>query len=119
MKRHIMFCLRVMVLVSLPALLQGCYHYRVSSAHFDPSTSYNQTTVHSYLWGLVQPAENGINVVTNNCDSLNIHSIDEVRISTNIGYALITVCTIGIWCPMTVEWKCAKPCEREGEINSK
>ena len=117
MNKQYNYYIRIVIFISLMSMTQGCYHYRVSSAHFDPSTSYNQKTVHSFFWGLVQPGENGISVVANNCDSLNIHSIDEVRISTNFGYALLTVVTLGIWSPMTVEWKCAKPCGHEGEIN--
>jgi hypothetical protein len=31
----------------------------------------------------------------------------EVRVSTNFGFALITVATLGIWAPATVEWSCA------------
>jgi hypothetical protein len=95
---------------------QGCYHFRVSSAEFDPSTNYQHKTVHSLFWGLVQERENGIDVVTDDCDSLKIHKMDEVRVTTNYGYALITVVTLGIWCPMEIEWKCAKPCPQEGEI---
>ncbi|NTS43824.1 hypothetical protein HRG84_23280 [Flavisolibacter sp. BT320] len=97
-------------------LLQGCYHYRVSTTNNDPSTTYQKKTVSSFFWGLVQKRQNGIDVVAANCDSLRLNSIDEVRVSTNFGYALITVATLGIWCPMTVAWKCPKPCQREGEI---
>lgn len=95
---------------------QGCYHYRVSSANFDPSTGYSKKTVHSFLWGAVQKRTNGIDVVTADCDSLKINKLDEVRVTTNFGYALITVVTLGIWCPVQVEWKCAKPCSRVGTI---
>ena len=93
-------------------LLQGCYSYLVTTSHFDPSTHYNKKTVSSFFWGLVQQ-----NVVASNCDSLKVASIDELHVKTNLGYAMITVITLGIWCPMTVEWKCAKPCPREGEIH--
>ena len=98
------------------SLNQGCYHYRVSSANFDPSTSYTKKTVHSYLWGSVQKRTNGIDVVAANCDSLKINKLDEVRVTTNFGYAVITVVTLGIWCPVQIEWKCAKPCARVGTI---
>jgi hypothetical protein len=107
----------IALLVGASFLTQGCYHYRIASAVQDPSTSYQKKTVNSYFWGLVQgKKENGIDVVTKNCDSININKIDEVVVSTNFGYALITVVTLGIWCPMEIKWKCAKPCEREGEI---
>lgn len=101
--------------IFLPLLFivfQSCYNYHISTSHFDPSTHYNKKTVSSFFWGLVQQ-----NVVATNCDSLQINSLDEVHVKTNLGYALITVATLGIWCPMTVEWKCAKPCPREGDIH--
>ncbi|MBI3218414.1 MAG: hypothetical protein HYZ44_02785 [Bacteroidetes bacterium] len=106
----------MLVLLLTMTLTQGCYHYRVASAKFDPSTNYQKKRVDSFFWGAAQKRTNAIDVVTANCDSLNINKIDEVRVTTNYGYALITVVTLGIWCPIQIEWKCAKPCEREGSI---
>lgn len=103
-------------LVSLVLMMQSCYHYRISSAQFDPSTQYAHKRVDALFWGLVQKRENGIDVVTKDCDQLKIYKMDEVRVTTNFGYSLITVATLGIWCPIRIEWKCAKPCTREGEI---
>lgn len=91
--------------------LQGCYYTRVLTSHNDPSTNYNKKMASSFLWGLVQH-----DVIATDCDSLQLKSIDEVRVTTNFGYALITVVTLGIWCPMQVEWKCPKPCPRVGDI---
>ncbi len=98
-------------LMSLLFLAQGCYHYRIATSRFDPSTGYQKKTAHSFFWGLVQK-----NVVATNCDALNLKSLDEVRITNNFGYSLITVATLGIWSPVQVEWKCPKPCPREGEL---
>jgi len=92
--------------------LKSCYNYHISTSIADPSTHYKTKTVSSFFWGLAQQK-----VVAANCDSLKINSLDEVHIKNNFGYALITVATLGIWCPMKVEWKCAKPCPREGEIH--
>ncbi|NDU96480.1 hypothetical protein GK108_16485 [Spirosoma terrae] len=91
--------------------LQSCYHYRVSTSRFDPSTGYQKQTAHSFFWGLVQQ-----NVTAKNCDSLKLKSLDEVRVTTNFGYSLLTVATLGIWSPVQIEWKCPKPCPREGEL---
>ena len=91
--------------------MQSCYHYRISTSKFDPSTGYQKKTAHSFFWGLVQQ-----NVVATNCDSLKLKSLDEVRITTNFGYSLLTVATLGIWSPVQVEWKCPKPCTPEGEF---
>ena len=103
--------LRILTIVIVITTTEGCYHTRVLTSHNDPSTSYNKKTINILFWGLVQK-----NVIATDCDALKIKSLDEVRVTTNFGYALITVITLGIWCPMQVEWKCPKPCPREGGI---
>jgi hypothetical protein len=107
--------LRSSLLLSASVLVlslgQGCYHYRISTSKFDPSTNYQRRHTDSFFWGLVQK-----DLKATNCDSLNLKSLDEVRVTTNFGYSLITVATLGIWCPMTIEWKCPKPCPQEGEL---
>lgn len=102
---------RTLTVLACFALLQGCYHTRINTASFDPSTTYQSKTVHSLFWGLGQE-----DVVAENCDALKVNGLDEVRVTTNYGYALITVITLGIWCPTQIEWKCSKPCQREGEL---
>jgi len=91
----------------------SCYHVRIATSNFDPATTYKKKTVNVLLWGLIQDTRG---IVASNCDSLEVKSLDEVRVSTNLGFAIITVVTLGIWCPMTVEWKCPKPCPREGNL---
>lgn len=83
---------RTLVLVACLSMCQGCYHVRVTTANFDPSTTYESKTVHTLFWGLVQE-----DVLAMNCDALNVKSLDEVRVTTNLGYAIITVLTLGIW----------------------
>jgi len=85
----------------------GCYRYRVMAPDFDPATEYESQTMHSLFWGLAQTKA----LRPPNCAAGN--GLDEVRVTTNFGYALITVATLGIWCPMKVEWRCAKPCAPE------
>ncbi|WP_431209434.1 hypothetical protein ACQ86N_25080 [Puia sp. P3] len=50
------------------------------------------------------------------CDSLNTNGVALVQVKTNLGYSLITVLTLGIWCPMQLEWKCSKPCQVTGHL---
>lgn len=88
---------------------QSCYHYRIQAPQFDPSTEYQRKTVHNLFWGLVKPKD----LKPANCDQ---KALDEVYVTTNLGYALLTVATLGIWCPMRVEWKCAKPCQKTGNF---
>lgn len=87
------------ILVAL-ILFGGCYHARVTTAKPDP-VSEGSETVHVLFWGLMQPAP----VEATPCASNNL---DEVRVHSNFLFALATVATLGIWMPMTLEWRCAE-----------
>ena len=89
-------------------LFSSCYSYRIST-NAQAGTEATTTTANVYFWGLIQNPKSGI--TTPNCDSLNANGMAEVQIKTNLGYAFITVATLGIWCPMKVVWKCGKPCQ--------
>lgn len=58
-----------------------------------------RTTEWALAWGLVQPTP-----VRPTCPH---KAMSRVRVKTNLGFALITVATLGIVMPQTVEWDCA------------
>lgn len=93
-------------------LLSSCYSYRIAT-HAQPGTEFNSVTAHSFFWGLVQ---NPKEIATPICDSLNANGVALVQVKNNFGYSLITVLTLGIWCPMKIEWKCSKPCQVTGHL---
>ena len=86
----------------------GCYHYRVVVPEPDPATDYEQATVHALFWGLLQR-----DVAADDCIS---NAMDEVRVTTNLGYLAVSVATLGIWVPMQVQWRCAKEPQPNGQI---
>ena len=97
--------MRVLLLAIMLGLsLPGCYHSRILVKQPDPATEYESRVVTSYFWGLVQE-----NSVAEDCPD---NRLDEVRVSTNFGYLLLSVVSLGIVVPMKVEWKCAKDCPR-------
>ena len=49
--------------------------------------------------------QNPQTVIAENCES---NALDEVRVSTNFGFALVTVLSLGIWQPIEVNWRCAE-----------
>ncbi len=103
----------VIITIVITFFLSSCYTYRITTnAH--AGTEITTKTVNAYFWGLLQNPKNGI--TTPNCDSLNANGMAEVRVKTNFGYVLITVATLGIWCPMQVSWKCGKPCQKIGSL---
>jgi Bor protein len=110
-------CLRNMVpvwLVSGALLLNSCYTYRVATQAQAGAEASKPVTAHSLFWGLVQKPKDFIRTPV--CDSLGVNGMAEVTIKTNLGYAFITVVTLGIWSPMKVQWKCGKPCKKTGTL---
>lgn len=103
---------RSVKIAGLAAMLishSSCYTYRVAT-HAQASTDQlTTTTKHAYslFWGLMNKPQV---VMTPNCDDLGVGGISELTVKTNFGYALVTVATLGIYCPVIVSWKCAKPC---------
>jgi len=82
------------------SLLTGCYHYGVRPQNSAPAEEPRTLTRHSFFWGFGQSPP-----IEPDCKG---NGMSEVRSSTNLGYTLITVATIGIWVPADIEWTCAK-----------
>lgn len=82
---------------------QACYHTRVLTDTPPASAMYESKTVNNFFWGLLQQ---NVEVGRQNCPS---NALQEVRVTTNFGYALVTIVTLGIWSPLEVQYKCAKP----------
>jgi hypothetical protein len=102
-------------LAGLLILHAGCYTYRLAT-HAQSSTDElitTKKTAHSLFWGLLNKPQA---VMTPNCDQLGVNGVAEVTVKTNFGYALLTIATLGIYCPVTISWKCAKPCNPTGVL---
>jgi hypothetical protein len=65
-----------------------------------PADDGHSATLHSLFWGLVQTR-----AYEPECQG---NGAAEVVASTNLGYTLLTVLTLGIWSPLELTWKCAK-----------
>jgi len=93
---------------------QGCYTYHVyqiggtagREQGNQPATEWQHKTLHAFAWGAVRQ-----DIPVDNCQLGNGQRIgmEEVKVNTNFGYLLISVATLGIWVPMKVSWRCAKP----------
>jgi hypothetical protein len=92
----------------------GCYSYRMYQVGGpegrelgnQPGTEWEHVTRHSFVWGLVRQ-----DVPVENCRLGNGQRLgmEEVRIETNFGYLLASVVTLGLWVPLEVSWRCARP----------
>jgi hypothetical protein len=78
----------------------GCFHYRVQPPDVAPATDPRSETVWVFLWGAVQQE-----VRPDDCQG---NGTAEVAVSTNFGFTLLTVATLGLAAPATVQWTCAK-----------
>lgn len=97
----------------LNTLSTGCYTYRLATDAQEGSEALDPVVANSYFWGLLNKP---VQISTPDCDALKAKGVSIVSIKTNLGYALITVATLGIWCPVKVQWQCSKPCTPSGEL---
>ena len=93
--------LAVMCLSLLLVLQAGCYHYRVYGKEVPVGSEAKQETLWSSVWGTRQQNINTDATCLRNPTA-------EVTMSSNVGYALLTVLSLGFVSPMDVAWKCAK-----------
>jgi Bor protein len=103
---------RAVVLAVLLASTPGCYHYQVGAAGpagANPSTFPQSATLHAVLWGLVQDQ-----TLEHVC--AQDEALARVRTTSNFGYTLLTVVTVGIWAPVQVEYACVNPTPATGTI---
>ena len=103
---------RALVLALLLACalqLPGCYTYHVYQVGGpdgrelgnQPATEWKHKTLHAFAWGAVRQ-----DLPVDNCQR---HGIEEIKIDTNLGYVLISGLSLGLWVPLEVSWRCAKP----------
>ncbi|MDR0792409.1 MAG: Bor family protein [Chitinophagaceae bacterium] len=105
-----LICIFCIVFLSLS--LSSCYTVRVAT-HAQEGSEYVAVKANSYFWGLAQKPQT---ITTPMCDSLGANGMAIVEAKTNFGNALITVVTLGIWHPMTIQYKCSKPCAVRGTL---
>jgi len=104
LKKRIVACLMAALI-----FCSSCYTYKVATHAQEGSEESKPVTAHAFFWGLIQkPAK----ITPTLCDELKVNGMSEVTVKTNFGYALITVATLGIWCPVQLTWRCSKPCKR-------
>jgi len=115
--------LAVFVIVVAAALpTSGCYTYHVyqvggPDGHEQgnqPGTEWKHKTLHAFVWGAVRQ-----DIPVDNCQlgSGQRFGIEEVKVDTNVGFLLASVITLGIWVPLKVSWRCAKPPVPTGILN--
>ncbi|MDB5703285.1 MAG: hypothetical protein JWN66_401 [Sphingomonas bacterium] len=87
------------VALAAALLLGGCAQHRLVVEHPNPTGEPVTVSSSAFGWGGVQRR------TVARCDT---DLIDEVRVHQNIGQALASVLTLGLWMPTTIEYRCAK-----------
>jgi hypothetical protein len=112
LNRSFRFYRKLVPALFLSILLSSCYTARVETKA-QAGSEVSHQNVNFFFWGAIQSPKR---IVTPICDSLSSNGMAEVTVKNNFGYSLLTVVTLGIWSPARVEWKCGKPCPKEGVI---
>lgn len=71
-----------------------------------PSTEWRYKTLHAFLWGTVRQ-----DLPIDKCQTADgaRFGIEEVKVETGFGYVLGSAVTLGLWVPLRVGYRCAKP----------
>lgn len=107
--------LRTISLLSGLMMFSSCYTFKIATKAQGATDELQTTTIHTYslFWGAVNKQQT---IPTPNCNAIGSLGLAEVKVKTNFGYALLTVATLGIYCPVEVIYKCSKPCPQDGEL---
>jgi hypothetical protein len=78
-----------------------------------PSTEWKHKTLHSFLWGAVRQ-----DLPIDNCQTADgtRFGIEEVKIEAGFRYVLGSAVTLGLWVPLKVGYRCAKPPVAAGSL---
>lgn len=108
-------------LAALGLSANGCYYYHAYQVGGpegreqgnQPATEWQSRTLHALLWGAIRQ-----DLAIDNCQLADgtRQGIEEVRVGTNLAYVFAAALTLGIWVPIEVSWRCAKPPVSSGTL---
>jgi hypothetical protein len=101
--------MRLDAAIAVVFILSGCAQHRLIVAQPNPTGAPIAVHSNAFAFGAVQRR------TVANCDT-NI--IDEVRVHQNLGQALATVLTLGIYMPTTIEYVCGNVPNAEGSTEN-
>ncbi|MEP7350748.1 MAG: hypothetical protein ABI668_12480 [Sphingorhabdus sp.] len=101
--------MRFIAALATLALLSGCAQHRLTVAQPNPTGAPITVNSSAFAFGTVQTR------TVAKCDT---NLIDEVRVHQNMGQALATVLTLGIYMPTTIEYICANVPSPEGSTDN-
>ncbi len=78
-----------------------------------PGTEWKSRNLNSFFWGLIRQDLPIVNCRLANGQRLGI---EEIRVGRNWLQALTAVLTLGLWAPMRISWRCARPPAQTGTL---
>ena len=100
-KAKLTSCLYFLLIYSVPQ--QSCSKYTVTTSQKDPADiHYKRKVAASYFWGIINKPHSMIDTTCGKA------GLSDVKFTTNLGYSLLHVVTLGIVNLVRVEWKCQK-----------
>ena len=91
--------MKILIALVLAAGLSACAQHRLVVPRPNPTGEPMIVQSRAFAFGNVQPR------IVADCDT---NLINEVRIRQNFGDVLVTVLTLGIYSPISIEYVCAK-----------
>lgn len=119
--KHPVQLLRVVVVLAAILGTCGCHAFHVyqiggtreREQGNQPSTEWKQKRLNSFLWGSIRQ-----DFAVDDCktgDGTRL-GIEEVKIQTGFRYVLASSLTLGLWVPIKVAYRCAKPPVKGGRL---
>jgi hypothetical protein len=71
-----------------------------------PATEWESKPSNTFFWGALRQDVRIENCVLGDGSRLNI---EEIKVQKNFGGIVATIITLGIWEPVKISWRCAKP----------
>jgi hypothetical protein len=102
-KAKLYYCSFYFVLIAFCIPSQSCSKYTVTTSYRNPADiTYKKRVAASYFWGIINKPHS---VVDTTCGRAGL---SEVKVTTNFGYSLLNVVSLGIVNLVKVETKCQK-----------
>ena len=97
------------IILALLLATAGCASNKIHGPDkwADANAVPERRTVWTFAWGLAHQ-----NIDAGKCQG---PGLGEVTVKSNLGYSLISVLTLGIAMPVTIEWRCAKDSPTGGD----
>ncbi len=99
---------RQMLFYFLIVSLSSCYSFKVATIAQEGTDPVSIKT-RSFFWGFLPDPPT---ISTPLCDSLGSLGMSEVKLKRTFGNSFVTLITLGIYCPATLEYRCSKPCPK-------